>query len=90
MIDVNKAKHDWKNLIVNILQSDDTGQVEGIEVTNTKFSKIENSYKIPINGMATSAIHIPSKLLSEVITEYCNEKIKEDSWTIKTQIEFKS
>ena len=90
MIDRNRAKYEWKNLIVNILQNDDNGQVEGIEVTKTRYGKVENSYKIPINGLPASAIPVPKTPLSEVIAEYCNEKIKGGNWTPKTQIEFKS
>jgi integrase len=78
------------NMLIHIIQNDETEAVEGIEVTKSRYGKVENKYNIPISGMPAFAIPITRKPLSEVITEYCSEKIKGGNWTPKTQIEFKA
>lgn len=80
----------FKNMLIHVIQNDDTGVIEDIEVTKTRHGKVENSYRIPINGLPATAIPIPQKPISEVIAEFSAEKTKGGSWNVKTEFEFKS
>ncbi len=85
-----EADQTFENILFNLIQDDETLAIKDIEVTETRFGKEINRYKLPVNSMPASAIPISKKPLSEIIAEYCNEKIKGANWTPKTQIEFKS
>ena len=85
-----EANADLKHLLIHVLQNDDTQEVEGIEVTKTRYGKVETKYKIPISGLPASAVSVPINQLSGVIAEYCKEKINGGNWTLKTQMDNKS
>ncbi|MEI6420752.1 MAG: hypothetical protein WCP55_00935, partial [Lentisphaerota bacterium] len=85
-----EADRFFKNIMFHLIQDDDTLEIKDIEVTETRYGKETNKYKLPVKGMPASAIPIRRKPLSEVIAEYCNENIKGNKWEPKTQIDFKS
>lgn len=85
-----EADQTFENILFNLIQDDKTLEIKDIEVTETRYGKVEKKYKLPINGMPASAIPIPKIFLSEIINGYCNEKINGGNWTLKTQMDNKS